>query len=139
MCHASGNLESDTVSVSVYEVTKGDNDLAIKSNISVNRVRAIKSYTHFLGGTFEENREKLRGVSTKEIQQKVRDYRRDNEGSGAEGESGTVRYISGLRLKAVQDYTDVFGGTLEENMRMLRGTTSKEIYEMLEQERNAQK
>lgn len=35
------------------------------------------------------------------------------------------------RLKAVEDYTSVFGGTVEENFAALRGITNNEIYSML--------
>ena len=35
------------------------------------------------------------------------------------------------RLKAVEDYTNAFGGTLEENFAALRGITNEEIYSKL--------
>ena len=127
-------LETDLVSVSLYVVSAEDNEMALESNISTGRLRALKSYTHYLGGTLEDNTEKLKNISTEEILEQICAYRRSTKGKDGVAEDGsTVRYISEKRLKAVQAYTDVFGGTLEENMRILRGTTTKEIYAMLEE------
>ena len=40
------------------------------------------------------------------------------------------------RLRAIRAYTDVFGGTLEENAAALKGVSSKEIYAMIDAERS---
>ena len=40
------------------------------------------------------------------------------------------------RLRAIRAYTDVFGGTLEENTAELKGVSSKEIYAMIDAERS---
>ena len=40
------------------------------------------------------------------------------------------------RLRAIRAYTDVFGGTLEENAAALKGVSSKEIYAMIDVERS---
>ena len=38
------------------------------------------------------------------------------------------------RLRAIRAYTDIFGGTLEENTAALKGVSSKEIYAMIDAE-----
>ena len=82
----------------------------------------------------KRNTEKLKDTTTEEILEQIRTYRRSTKGKDGMAEDGsTVRYISEKRLKAVQAYTDAFGGTVEENLRLLRGTTTKEIYAMLEE------
>ena len=40
------------------------------------------------------------------------------------------------RLRAIRAYTDVFGGTLEENTAALKGVSSKEIYELIDAKRS---
>ena len=40
------------------------------------------------------------------------------------------------RRRAIRAYTDVFGGTLEENTAALKGVSSKEIYAMIDAERS---
>lgn len=42
------------------------------------------------------------------------------------------------RLEAIRAYTKQFGGTLEENVRLLQGVSSPEIYKMIEEAQNAQ-
>lgn len=49
----------------------------------------------------------------------------------AENEKALQYKTSPKRLKAVEDYTNSFGGTLEENFAALRGITNEEIYSKL--------
>ena len=42
------------------------------------------------------------------------------------------------RLEAIRVYTEQFGGTLEENIKLLQGISSTEIYKMIEEAQNAQ-
>lgn len=46
----------------------------------------------------------------------------------SENTDALERHISAKRLRAVRAYTEVFGGTLDENMAALRGISSDEIY-----------
>ena len=121
----------------MYIVTKEENETAMDCNISAGRVHALETYTYFFGGTFEQNQIELENLSTKEILEKIREYRRSTKGKDALPEelNDGVGYISEKRLEAVKVYTEVFGGTVEENIRILRGTTSKEIYEMVKKEK----
>ena len=43
------------------------------------------------------------------------------------------------RLEAIRAYTEQFGGTLEENVKLLQGISSREIYKMIEEAQTAQK
>lgn len=45
-----------------------------------------------------------------------------------ENDSALKHRISARRLRAVNAYTEIFGGTLEENLQSLRGVSSDEIY-----------
>lgn len=46
----------------------------------------------------------------------------------AENDSALERHISAKRLRAVQAYTQQFGGSLDENLKHLQGLTNDEIY-----------
>ena len=44
--------------------------------------------------------------------------------------------LSGKRLDAIRAYTEQFGGTLEQNAKHLRGVSSSEIYQMIQDAQN---
>lgn len=44
--------------------------------------------------------------------------------------------LSGKRLDAIRAYTEQFGGTLEQNAKQLRGVSSSEIYQMIQNAQN---
>ena len=44
--------------------------------------------------------------------------------------------LSGKRLDAIRTYTEQFGGTLEQNAKQLRGVSSSEIYQMIQDAQN---
>lgn len=46
--------------------------------------------------------------------------------------------LSPARLAAIRAYTDAFGGTLEKNAAKLKGVSSAEIYQMIEDAQNGQ-
>ncbi len=115
-------LERDRAIVSVYEMSEEDHEAAVKYNMPAKRLDAIRIYTECFGGTMEENMEKLKGVSTAEILAKTRAEQSNPSQSN-------MRYASEQRLKAVKAYTDCFGGTKEENFRLLRGMSTREIWE----------
>ena len=51
----------------------------------------------------------------------------------------TPKYqLPAKRLEAIRAYTEQFGGTLEENVRLLQGISSPEIYKMIEEAQTAQ-
>ena len=142
----SESIDDKSVMVSVYSVEEEENEIAIKCSISPKRLRAIKEYSYYLGGDVKENRQILKELSTDEIFEKVREYRRltnvDDEPKSEEpnqstvqtpsdkkgNESSRLRYISEKRLEAIKKYTKVFGGTIEDNANLLRGLSTKEIY-----------
>lgn len=117
-------LERDRVIVSVYEMNEQEHNEAVKYNMPAKRLDGIRAYTDCFGGTMEENMEKLKGVSTAEILSMIRQEQ-------AAPEKSNVRYASESRLKAVKAYTDCFGGTKEENFRLLRGMTTREIWQKI--------
>ncbi len=48
-----------------------------------------------------------------------------------ENDSAIEYHISAKRLRAVRTYTEIFGGTLEENLKFLQGVSSDEIYDAI--------
>ena len=67
----------------------------------------------------------------------------NTKGTGETPASTTPASASGhqlpaKRLEAVRAYTEQFGGTLEENTKLLQGISSPEIYKMIEEAQNAQ-
>ena len=118
-------LERERVTVSVYEMTAEEHEKAVHYNMPAKRLDAIRDYTECFGGTLEENMEKLKGVTTPQILEQLR------EASGTPDTEDKVSYASERRLKAVRAYTDCFGGTREENFRLLRGLSTKEIWQMI--------
>ena len=52
--------------------------------------------------------------------------------------SASGHQLPAKRLEAIRAYTEQFGGTLEENTKLLQGISSPEIYKMIEEAQNAQ-
>lgn len=52
--------------------------------------------------------------------------------------SASGHQLPAKRLEAIRAYTEQFGGTLEENVRLLQGISSPEIYKMIEEAQTAQ-
>ena len=67
----------------------------------------------------------------------------NTKNTGETPASSTPASVSGhqlpaKRLEAIRAYTEQFGGTLEENVRLLQGISSPEIYKMIEEAQTAQ-
>ena len=78
----SERLKSKNLVVDVNSVSKEENEDAINNKVSPKRLRAVKDYTEMYGGSLEENTEKLRGTSTKEIYAEIGNiYQKQSEGS----------------------------------------------------------
>ena len=118
-------MEQETVSVSVYALSGEENSQAVKHNMPAKRLCAVKSYTDYFGGTLEGNMEKLRGMTTEEIWEQIRNERKQT-GSGTQ--EPRPKYVSRKRLEAVAAYTACFGGTEEENLQLLRDLSVREIW-----------
>ena len=132
---AAADLEQEQVTVSVYEMSREENQNAIRHKLSPKRLYALKSYTRYLGGTLEENARKLKDKSTEKIMEQVRDHRSSHTGADqAETQNDMPSYVSEKRRKAVADYTACFGGSLEENHLLLRGVSTREIYRLIQEE-----
>lgn len=116
----SEKLKSSNYTVSVQNIDKAENSRAMKYRTSPKRLKAVDDYTKVFGGTPEDNFAALKGVTSKEI------YDRINAGTG-EDKADKKYKSSPERLDAVRKYTDTFGGTLEENMEKLRGIGTQEI------------
>ena len=52
--------------------------------------------------------------------------------------SASGHQLPAKRLEAIRAYTEQFGGTLEENVKLLQGISSREIYKMIEEAQTAQ-
>ena len=52
--------------------------------------------------------------------------------------SASGHQLPAKRLEAIRAYTEQFGGTLEENVKLLQGISSREIYKMIEEAQAAQ-
>lgn len=52
--------------------------------------------------------------------------------------SASGHQLPAKRLEAIRAYTEQFGGTLEENIKLLQGISSPEIYKMIEEAQAAQ-
>lgn len=87
VCTADKTLESDLESasaligdgelaVSVFQLDAEENNSALKNRISARRLRAVNAYTEIFGGTLEENLQALRGFSSDEIYEAIKEYRR---------------------------------------------------------------
>lgn len=55
-----------------------------------------------------------------------------------ENDSAIEHHISARRLRAARAYTEQFGGTLDENLALLRGYTNDEIFTMIREARRSQ-
>lgn len=120
-------LEDEKWQVSVHRLDDEENDQALHYRTSPKRLKAVKAYTEAFGGTLEENFAALKGVSNKDIYARM-------EAAGVPIEqlqNGSYRSHP-ERLEAVKQYTETFGGTLEENMQALKGISSAEIYAAIE-------
>lgn len=118
-------MEEENVAISVYALSGEENSQAVKHNMPAKRLCAVKSYTNYFGGTLEENMEKLRGVTTEEIWEQIRNKRKET-GTGAQ--EPRPKYVSKKRLEAVAAYTACFGGTEGENLQLLRDLSVREIW-----------
>lgn len=127
----SEKLKEDNWRVSVLNVDKEENDKALKYKTSPKRLKAVEDYTNVFGGTLEENFAALRGITNEEIYSELTEAGFQKGGSGSSG--GKYKF-SPERLKAVKEYTDTFGGNIEENMELLKGLSTEEIYAAIESE-----
>lgn len=124
----SERLRNDNWQVSVHNVDEEENSRAMKYSASPKRLKAVEDYTNTFGGTLEDNFAALKGITNKEIYTEIEDA-----GNASEKNPQERKYKSSPeRLKAVKEYTDMFGGSLEENMKALKGVGTKEIYAALE-------
>ncbi len=73
---ASAAIGDGELEVSVFRMDEAENDSAMEHHISARRLRAVRAYTETFGGTLEENLKALQGVSSDEINDAVREYRR---------------------------------------------------------------
>lgn len=125
----SEKLKEDNWRVSVLHVDKEENDKALQYKTSPKRLKAVEDYTNAFGGTLEENFAALRGITNEEIYSELAEAGFE---TGRSGSSGEKYRSSPDRLKAVKEYTDTFGGSLEENMETLKGLSIEEIYAAIE-------
>ena len=157
----SSAISEEHLEVSVFQMDKEENDSAMEHHISARRLRAIRAYTAQFGGTIDENLALLRDYTNDEIFTMIREAHRSQEPSSdvpqdtapsdSSGESSgtsaqpdetpapSSKYkLSAKRLEAIRAYTERFGGTLEENVKLLQGISSPEIYKMIEDAQTAQ-
>lgn len=125
----SEKLKEDHWQVLVLHVDKEENDKALQYKTSPKRLKAVEDYTNAFGGTLEENFSALRGITNEEIYSELMEAGFETGSSGSNG--GKCR-TSPERLKAVKEYTDAFGGSLDENMGALKGFSIEEIYAAIE-------
>lgn len=147
-------LEEQQLMVSVFTLDQEENQLALRQRRSAKYLRAIKEYTHFFGGTLEENMQLLQERTADEILEQIRLHRRTTPGKDARaGETllltGKQKAAQNTKIKpeerthaqeerrntALQRYTDVFGGTPEENAAVLRDASISEIYTIIREYR----
>lgn len=62
--------------VSVFQMDEEENNSAMGYHISARRLRAVRAYTEEFGGTLDDNMEALQGISSDEIYEMIREYRR---------------------------------------------------------------
>ena len=125
----SEKLKKDNWNVSVCNVEKEENDKAMKYRSSPKRLKAVEEYTNAFGGTLEENFAALKGITNNEIYSMLEAAGFTDAENDSEQPPQNKKYKSSPeRLKAVKEYTDMFGGSLEENMKALKGISTQEIY-----------
>lgn len=132
----SERLKKDNWKVSVLNVEKEENDKAMRYRTSPKRLKAVEAYTNAFGGTLEDNFASLKGITNKEIYAKIEatGFSVDTDAkseSDQTPQAGKYR-SSPERLKAIKEYTDTFGGSLEENMKALKGISIQEMYAAIE-------
>lgn len=127
----SEKLQKDNWKVCVRNVDKEENRRAMKYRTSPKRLKAVEAYTNAFGGIIEDNFAALKGTTNREIYAELAAAGYTSE-AGSENDIGQTqnrKYTSSPeRLKAVKEYTDMFGGSLEENMKALKGIGTQEIY-----------
>lgn len=132
----SEKLQKDNWEVSVRNVDKEENNKAMKYRTSPKRLKAVEAYTNAFGGTLEDNFAALKGTTNEEIYADIAaaGYTSEpNSENYSEQNPQDKKYKSSPeRLKAVKEYTDMFGGSLEENMKALKGVSTQEIYNAVE-------
>lgn len=99
----------------------------MKYHSSPKRLKAVRDYTESFGGNLADNFALLKGVTNQEIYSKI-------EAAGISPKPAGKYKSTPERLKAVKEYTDKFGGSLEENMKALRGIKTQEIYNAIEKQ-----
>ena len=145
---ASEHLEQKDYLVSVYTVDRAENQLAVRQNVSGKVLRAIKEYTEYFGGTLSENMTLLSGKTAEEIRESIRAARRATQGKDLN--ASTVKPLTGKketlddalpeeqsastslrdqrRQAAIQQYTEYFGGSIEDNTEKVSDLSISEIY-----------
>ena len=73
---ASAAIGETELAVSVFQMDEEENNSAMGYHISARRLRAVRAYTEQFGGTLDENLEVLKGVTSDEIYEIIREYRR---------------------------------------------------------------
>ena len=73
---ASAAIGETELAVSVFQMDEEENNSAMGYHISARRLRAVRAYTEQFGGTLDENLEALKGVTSDEIYEIIREYRR---------------------------------------------------------------
>lgn len=132
----SKKLKKDNLKVSVKNVNKEENSRAMKYRTSPKRLKAVEEYTNAFGGTLEDNFAALKGITNEEIYSQIgtSDYTVDTRGennSTPKQKNGKYK-SSPERLKAVKEYTDMFGGNLDENIEALKDKSTQDIYSAIE-------
>lgn len=132
----SEKLKKDNWKVSVLNVDKEENDKAMRYRTSPKRLKAVEEYTNAFGGTLEDNFAALKDTTNNDIYAELEaaGYTMEMDSkNGFEQKPQDGKYKSSPeRLKAVKEYTDMFGGSLEENMKALKSIGIQEIYAAME-------
>lgn len=123
----SEKLEKENWKVLVNDIEQEENKEAMKYHSSPKRLKAVRDYTESFGGNLADNFALLKGVTNQEIYSKI-------EAAGISPKPAGKYKSTPERLKAVKEYTDKFGGSLEENMKALRGIKTQEIYNAIEKQ-----
>ena len=124
------NLQEKEYAVESLKINKEENSKAIKLKASPKRLKAIEKYTEAFGGTVEENIVVLKGVKVKDINDRI-EHSFNNENDNIKEEPEKLPE-SDKRLEAITAYTEVFGGSVEENTALLKDLSVKEINEKTE-------
>ena len=123
----SEKLKKNNWKVLVNDIEQEENKEAMKYHSSPKRLKAVRDYTESFGGNLADNFALLKGVTNQEIYAKI-------EAAGIAPKSAGKYKSTPERLKAVKEYTDKFGGNLEENMKALSGIKTQEIYDAIEKQ-----